>query len=106
MYIVTTKISKLFKMSVESEEVKGCFVPCKVTLNLLLFADTLTIFLELDFDFISYALYRSEEISPKEGKRGKYFENEKVMTDRQRDKQQLLLYTRPLRERELHLKYT
>ena len=35
-----------------------------MTLNLLLFAITLTIFLEIEFDFIFYVQYRSEEISP------------------------------------------
>ena len=39
-------------MSVESNEVKGCFVPCQVTLNLLLFTVSFTIFLEIEFDFI------------------------------------------------------
>ena len=56
-------------MSVESKEVKGCIVPWKVTLNLLLFADTFTIFLELEFDFI---FMRSTDLrrSPP-GRRGK-----------------------------------
>ena len=35
-----------------------------MTLNLLLFAITFTIFLEIEFDFIFYVPYRSEEISP------------------------------------------
>ena len=34
-----------------------------------------------------YAQYRSEEISPGEGKRGKYLVKEKVMMDRQRGRQ-------------------
>ena len=37
-----------------------------MTLNLLLFAITFTIFLEIEFDFIFYVPYRSEEISPGE----------------------------------------
>ena len=37
-----------------------------MTLNLLLFAITFTIFLEIEFDFIFYVPYRSEEISPSE----------------------------------------
>ena len=36
-----------------------------MTLNLLLFAITFTIFLEIEFDFIFYVPYRSEEISPR-----------------------------------------
>ena len=67
---MTSKISKLFKMSVESNEVKGCFVPCQVTLNLLLFTVSFTIFLEIEFDFIFYVRYRSEEISPLRGEDG------------------------------------
>ena len=51
-------------MLVESNEVKGCFVPCQVTLNLLLFTVSFTIFIEIEFDFIFYVQYRSEEISP------------------------------------------
>ena len=43
-------------MSVESKE---------VTLNLLLFAITFPIFLEIEFDFIFYVPCRSEEISPR-----------------------------------------
>ena len=35
-----------------------------MTQNLLLFAITFTIFLEIEFDFIFYVPYRSEEISP------------------------------------------
>ena len=35
-----------------------------MTLNLLLFAVNFTIFLEIEFDFIYYVRYRSEEISP------------------------------------------
>ena len=66
-YSVTSKISKLFKMSVESNEVKGYFVPCQVNLNLLLFTVSFTIFLEIEFDFIFYVRYRSEEISPPRG---------------------------------------
>ena len=65
---VTSKISKLFKMSVESKEVKGCFVLCQVTLNLLFFAITFTTFLEIEFDFIFYVRYRSVEISPNIGR--------------------------------------
>ena len=41
-------------MSVESNEVKGCFVQSQVTLNLLLFTVSFTIFLEIEFDFIFY----------------------------------------------------
>ena len=35
-----------------------------MTLNLLLFAITFTIFLEIEFDLIFYEPYRSEKISP------------------------------------------
>ena len=51
-------------MSVESNEVKGCFVQSQVTLNLLLFTISFTIFLEIEVDFFFYVRYRSEEISP------------------------------------------
>ena len=35
-----------------------------MTLDLLLFAITFTIFLEIEFDFSFYVRYRSEEIAP------------------------------------------
>ena len=63
-------------MSVESNEVKGCFVPCQVTLNLLLFTVSFTIFIEIEFDFIFYVRYRSEEISPQNNLGNVYEENE------------------------------
>ena len=43
-----------------------------MTLNLLLFAITFTIFLEIEFDFIFYVPYRSEEISPWEASWSRY----------------------------------
>ena len=44
-----------------------------MTLNLLLFAITVTIFLEIEFDFIFYVPYRSEEISPTVGEGEKMY---------------------------------